>query len=104
MDINVTRSSMPKMDEYIEEIKDLWETHWLTNMGPKHRKLQEKLKALIADKIAGKAVVRPKEEKPGVIIDLMEALKASVKHAGEKKSASSAKISRPHSAKTRKQA
>ncbi len=65
---------------------------------------QEKLKALIADKIAGKAVVRPKEEKPGVIIDLMEALKASVKHAGEKKSASSAKISRPHSAKTRKQA
>ncbi len=40
---------------------------------------QEKLKALIADKIAGKAVVAPKEEKPGAVIDLMEALKASVK-------------------------
>lgn len=42
---------------------------------------QEKLKALIAGKIAGKSVAAPKEEKPGVIIDLMEALKASVKNA-----------------------
>ena len=41
--ILVTRSSMPEMDEYIEEIKDLWETHWLTNMGVKHQKLQSEL-------------------------------------------------------------
>lgn len=41
--ILVTRSSMPEYDEYIEEIKDLWDTHWLTNMGPKHQKLQKKL-------------------------------------------------------------
>lgn len=41
--INVTRSSMPSYDEYCEEIKDLWETHWLTNMGSKHKKLQEEL-------------------------------------------------------------
>ena len=34
--ILVTRSSMPEYDEYIEEIKDLWDTHWLTNMGPKN--------------------------------------------------------------------
>ncbi len=46
---------------------------------------QEKLKALIADKIAGKAVVRAKEEKPGAVLDLMEALKASVKSAELKK-------------------
>ncbi len=38
--INVTRSSMPYFDEYCEEIKDLWESRWLTNMGPKHKKLQ----------------------------------------------------------------
>lgn len=42
--ILVTRSSMPSMDEYIREIEDLWETHWLTNMGVKHKKLQDELK------------------------------------------------------------
>lgn len=42
--ILVTRSSMPEFDEYIEEIKDLWDTHWLTNMGIKHQKLQEELR------------------------------------------------------------
>lgn len=35
---------MPPFDEYIEEIKDLWSTHWLTNMGEKHKKLEECLK------------------------------------------------------------
>lgn len=38
--INVTRSSMPDYEEYCEEIKDLWESHWLTNMGVKHQQLQ----------------------------------------------------------------
>lgn len=41
--ILVTRSSMPSYEEYIDEIKDLWETHWLTNMGPKHKQLQAEL-------------------------------------------------------------
>lgn len=41
--INVTRSSMPDYEEYIEEIKDIWDSHWLTNMGAKHRKLQAEL-------------------------------------------------------------
>lgn len=41
--ILVTRSSMPSMDEYIDEISELWETHWLTNMGTKHQRLQEEL-------------------------------------------------------------
>ena len=41
--ILVTRSSMPKFDEYVEEIKELWDSHWLTNMGVKHRKLQSEL-------------------------------------------------------------
>lgn len=44
MSILVTRSSMPDFNEYIEEIKDIWESHWLTNMGPKHKKLQAELK------------------------------------------------------------
>jgi dTDP-4-amino-4,6-dideoxygalactose transaminase len=42
--ILVTRSSMPEYEEYCEEIRDIWDTHWLTNMGPKHKKLQEDLK------------------------------------------------------------
>ena len=41
--ILVTRSSMPPMEEYIEEIKELWETHWLTNMGAKHKQFQADL-------------------------------------------------------------
>lgn len=42
--INVTRSSMPSLEEYVEEIKPLFESHWLTNMGEKHQKLENKLK------------------------------------------------------------
>lgn len=41
--INVTKSSMPDFDEYCNEIKDMWDTHWLTNMGIKHKKLQAEL-------------------------------------------------------------
>ncbi len=44
MTINVTRSSMPSFEEYCEEIKDLWESHWLTNMGAKHKQLEANLK------------------------------------------------------------
>lgn len=43
-DIFVTRSSMPDYEEYIEAIKPLWESHWLTNMGKYHRELEEKLR------------------------------------------------------------
>ena len=42
--ILVTRSSMPPMEEYIDEIKELWDSHWLTNMGAKHRQLETELK------------------------------------------------------------
>lgn len=41
--IQVTRSSMPNFEEYIEEIKDLWDSHWLTNMGVKHKQLEKEL-------------------------------------------------------------
>ena len=40
MSINVTRSSMPPLEEYVDEIKDLWDSCWLTNMGPKHKRFQ----------------------------------------------------------------
>lgn len=41
--ILVTRSSMPEFEEYVAEIKELWDSHWLTNMGAKHKELQNEL-------------------------------------------------------------
>lgn len=38
---------MPTLEEYATEIKDLWESHHLTNMGPKHNELQQKLKEFL---------------------------------------------------------
>lgn len=42
--ILVTQSSMPPYEEYIEAIKPLWESHWITNMGKYHKELEEKLR------------------------------------------------------------
>ena len=41
--ILVTRSSMPSFEDYIREISDIWDTHWLTNMGKKHQQLESEL-------------------------------------------------------------
>lgn len=41
--ILVTRSSMPSFEEYCNEIKELWDTHFLTNMGVKHKELEYSL-------------------------------------------------------------
>ncbi|MCR5686507.1 MAG: DegT/DnrJ/EryC1/StrS family aminotransferase [Lachnospiraceae bacterium] len=43
MRINVTRSSMPSFEEYAEAIRPLWESAWLTNMGPYHEELAKRL-------------------------------------------------------------
>ena len=46
--VPVTRSSMPPFEEYVEAIRPLWESRWLTNMGANHellsRRLEEYLK------------------------------------------------------------
>ena len=41
--INVTRTSMPPFEEYIEEIRELWDSRWITHMGVKHQELEKKL-------------------------------------------------------------
>ncbi len=46
--ILVTRSSMPDFEEYCGEIKKLWESHWLTNMGVEHKQLQADLEEYLA--------------------------------------------------------
>lgn len=43
MSVFVTRSSMPSIEEYVEEIKPIFESHWLTNMGPVYKKFQHSL-------------------------------------------------------------
>ena len=45
--ILVTRSSMPDYEEYCAEIKELWDSRWLTNMGVKHKQLQAELENLL---------------------------------------------------------
>lgn len=42
--ILVTRSSLPDFEEYCDEIRDIWDSHWLTNMGTKHQQLEAGLK------------------------------------------------------------
>ena len=42
--ILVTRSSLPPLEEYVEEIRDIFESRWLTNMGVKHEALTEELR------------------------------------------------------------
>lgn len=42
--ILVTKSSMPSYEEYIEAIRPLWDSHWLTNMGTYHEQLEAELK------------------------------------------------------------
>ena len=39
--IFVTRSSIPSLDEYMEEIRPVFENHWLTNAGVKHNELRD---------------------------------------------------------------
>ena len=43
MRINVTQSSMPSFEAYCEEIRDLWDSRWLTNNGSKVQALQGQL-------------------------------------------------------------
>lgn len=45
--ITVTKASMPSYEEFIEKIKPLWETKWLTNMGTYHDQLEKGLEEFL---------------------------------------------------------
>lgn len=38
---------MPKFEDFTNEIKDLWDSRWLTNMGEKHQRLEGKLETYL---------------------------------------------------------
>ena len=42
--INVTRSSMPSLEEYVEELRPVWESRWLSNRGGASKKFEDNLK------------------------------------------------------------
>jgi len=46
-EIKVAQSSMPEIEEYIEEIRSIWTSRQLTNMGEKHKRLEEMLAAYL---------------------------------------------------------
>ena len=42
--IYVVKPSLPPLDEYVDEIRDIWETGIMTHNGPKHERLAELIK------------------------------------------------------------
>ena len=45
--INVTKSSMPSLEEYMEELKPVWESRWLSNRGAASKKFENELKSYL---------------------------------------------------------
>lgn len=49
-DIYVTKASLPEFEDYMAEVKDIWESHWLTNNGAKLRKFKHELSNFLETK------------------------------------------------------
>lgn len=45
--ILVTRAVLPDINEYMQELREVWDSHWLTNMGPKHEMFRSHLKSYL---------------------------------------------------------
>lgn len=45
--IYVTRPLLPDLDNYVLEVKDIFNSQWLTNMGVKHNELETKLQDVL---------------------------------------------------------
>ena len=51
--IYITRAFLPPFHEYIKEIRELWDSHWITNIGRKHAAFQRQLCSFMGvDRIA----------------------------------------------------
>lgn len=49
--IHVTTPLMPELDRYVEELKKIWESKWMTNCGPEYIEFHNKLKEMLGDKV-----------------------------------------------------
>lgn len=45
--ILVTRSSMPPFDEFVEKIRPIWDSAWMTNNGELHKQFQKELESYL---------------------------------------------------------
>lgn len=45
--IYTTRPLLPNLEEVTDKLRDIWDTQWLTNNGPQHQLLEEKLNAVL---------------------------------------------------------
>lgn len=45
--IFVTQPLLPEIEDYNLQIKDIWNSKWLTNMGAKHNELENRLKSVL---------------------------------------------------------
>lgn len=50
--IPVTSPALPPFGEYVEEIRDIWDSHILTHQGPKYQKLEEGIREYLEVKNA----------------------------------------------------
>lgn len=48
--IYVTKPSLPEFNSYVEEIRELWDSRYITNMGIKHKNLEIELKSFLGTK------------------------------------------------------
>ena len=48
--INVTKSFLPPMEDYVRYLNQIWESHWLTNNGALVNELEQKLKEYLGVK------------------------------------------------------
>ncbi|HJA27983.1 MAG TPA: DegT/DnrJ/EryC1/StrS family aminotransferase [Candidatus Olsenella pullicola] len=46
-ELPVTRAALPPLDEYVDEIRGLWGTQWITNMGERHEELERALESYL---------------------------------------------------------
>ena len=51
MKINVTRTSLPPFEEFCEQIRPLWDSHILTNMGPLHQDFTDALERMLGCRV-----------------------------------------------------
>ena len=49
--INVTTPLMPELDRYVEELRKIWDSKWMTNNGPECVEFQKRLKKMLGDNV-----------------------------------------------------
>ena len=57
--VYVTRPLLPDIDNYISEVKDIFNSQWLTNMGEKHNELETKLQDVYTRHVKADRIVFP---------------------------------------------